>query len=654
MRKLIILFISAALFTTIGCQSGKPTTVLLITVDSLRSEDLNGPNLLKLKQRGLNFTDAFTPSPNTIPATVSIMTGLHPLGHGIVAEDGYELGQEAVTLSEVFQTNKFRTSAVVGSSEFSADTGIGQGFDAYAYNFELIPEGVLPTITIRSAGKVVEDAASWIKAFGDMPFFMWVHFADLQLRGIDSKESLARIDNAVGELLAAFPNQGKRTLVILAAPTAAPNGAHSEDVHGLFLYDATTHVPLIIAGPGVVSGESKISASLQDILPTIASFLGFPVRNGVQGADLATALRGGKPAGVKPEWVMGTREPYDLWGWAPLSALRTDSYKYVRAPKPELYDLKADPNETKNLVAERIEVVKQMEARLLEMEKRLTVEKAPGKKAHPLPAPGQNLPDPKDRINELPIIREAAQAINEKDYAKTLKLLEPLSSADPENRRLPYMLALAYGGAGDNARAIPLLEEAVKKNPGDSIILATLGEFYMQAGNNEKALMNFEAALTIEPKMLPVYLNLGYIYQKNASGLKGEARIEELEKALTYLIAALKLGDESARTYFNIGEISLEVAQTMEASESAAPENDNAKKKEPTSKDFISSAIQAFRIALEKDPNMAEAHFMLAQLLAHNSKTKDEARQHLDKFLELAPNHPKAESAKKLLKEIGK
>jgi len=654
MKKTIILFIAAALLANIGCQPGKPTMVILITVDSLGPGDINLPNMLALKQRGAYFSEAFSPSPNSFPATVSIMTGLHPLGHGIVGEEGYTLGQEALTLGEVFQTNHFRTAAMVGSSEFSPGSGLEQGFDAYNYTFETISEGLLPKVEARSAGKVSEDAAAWVKAFGDMPFFMWVHLGDLESHGIEKREALARIDDAIGALLAALPDRGRRALIILTAPVAASGGAHNEDGHGVLLYDATMHVPLIVAGPGVTGGESKVPTSLQDILPTLVSFIAFPMPKGIQGADLAQVLKEGKPVGIKPEWVMTTREPYELFGWSPLAALRTDSYEYIRAPKPELYDLKADPGEMKNLAAEHADIVKQMESRLAEMEKRIAQGKTPGKRAHALPEPAGNLPDPKDRIKSLPAYRNAVEAISIKDYEGALKQLAPLETADPENRRLPYLLALAYGGVGDREKAIPLLEEAVKRNPGNAIILATLGEGYMEVGDNEKALKVFEESLAIEPKVLPVHLNLGYLYQKNAAGLTGQARVETLEKALTYFINALKLGDENARTYFNVGTISVDIAKTMESIEGSIPEINNKKKNEPSSRDFINSAIQVFKLAIEKDPKMAAAHFMLAQLLANDPKAKDEAREHLEKFLELAPNDPDVPSAKKLLKELQK
>jgi tetratricopeptide (TPR) repeat protein len=173
-----------------------------------------------------------------------------------------------------------------------------------------------------------------------------------------------------------------------------------------------------------------------------------------------------------------------------------------------------------------------MDEQLKSLEKKLTFEKAPGKKTHPIPAPVPNLPDPKDRISVLPFIEEGKKALEARTFPEALKQFEKAKIIDPENRQIPYLIALALEGSGNYAGAIPLLEAATQRNPDNAIYRAALGEAYMKTGANDKAIVAFESALVIESSLSTVYLNLGNLYQKNAVSMIGWTRIDRLQRAL--------------------------------------------------------------------------------------------------------------------------
>lgn len=615
----------------------------------MNTQDLTKPFLASLVKQSMYFKRAYTPSPLTFPALASIMTGKHPISHGVLWNYDYVLGEQEVTLAETFQTHNLRTTAIVGASNLEPASGLEQGFESYGYNFESVKLGLLPVVTARGANELVGDVAQWVNAFGDKPFFMWVHFTDLVNAGADRDKILTDLNNAFPKLLSVLPKGGADTLIILASTSGDSLGAHEENGHGLFLYESTVRVPLLFAGRGVKAGESDALVSIIDVMPTILSFMSLPLPKGVQGRDLSSALKSGKVAGYE-EIMLVTMEPYKLWGWAPLCALRTDKYKYIRSTQKELYDLINDANESNNIIQSQVEVARELDDKLLKIADELTSKKENDslKVLFELPP---DLPAPVTRIGALKLILEGMAEYENKNYELALSKFEDAIAQDPANKQLPYLIANALGRMGKTHDAIPYLESAVERNPNDAVVLATLGEAYMELGEDGKAVEFFERALSIQPSMAPLYVNLGYLYRKLAENLSGKSRFDTLEKALVYLMTAYKqFGEKSAKVLFNIGLVSYEMGMEIAPDASIKRSEDGI---EYTRKDLLENAVRAFSYALEVDPNMAEAYFMIGKIRAGMKGKEAEAKEFLQKFIELAPQHPDANTAKKMLKQLG-
>lgn len=637
------------LLTTLSCQKKAPSSVLLITVDSLTANDLTKPFMASLVKQSRYFTRAFTPSPVTFPALASIMTGKHPLSHGVLWDYDYVLNDAEVTLAEAFQTHNLRTAAIIGASNLEPGSGLEQGFDSYGYNFDSVKLGLLPVVTVRTASELMGDVAQWVNAFGEKPFFMWVHFADLVNAGVDRDKILTELDNTLPKLLSLLPKGGADTLIILLSTASDSKGAHGEIGHGLFLYDATLKVPLLFWGRGVKAGESDALVSLMDIMPTILSFMSLPLPKGVEGRDLSPILKGGKNP-QSEDILLVTMEPYNLWGWAPLCALRTEKYKHIRSSQKELYDLTSDPDENNNLITTQTEISAELDDKLLKMVNEFSGGKE-DKSLKALLGPSPDLPTPNSKLGALKLIFEGMEDYENKSYESALAKFEEVLTEDPNNKQLPYLIANALGRLGKTREAIPYLESAAERNPNDVVVLATLGEAYMELGEDTKAVKIFERVISIQPSMPTVYANLGYLYRRLAEGLKGKSRFDTLEKALVYLMVGYsKFGERSARTLFNIGLVSYEMG--MEIAPGASIKQSEGET-EYTRDDLLENAVRAFTYALEVAPDMVESYFMIGKIRAGVKGKEVEAKEHLKKFIELAPQHPDADSARKMLNQLG-
>lgn len=347
------------LWTLLACTpQAPPPDVLLVTLDTVRADrigaygyaDASTPHLDALAARGERYDAAISPLPLTIPAHASLFTGLYPPRLGLRANGDGVLGAEHATLAEHLQGAGWATAASVSAFVTTRIWGFDQGFDAY---FDAVPEaaGNIWRGT-RDATEVVDEALAW---WGSQPDgrqrLLWVHLYDAHFpytppepfasahEGRPYDGEIAYVDAELGRLLdAAGPN----TLVVVASDHGEGLGEHDELTHGLFTYQTTQRVPLIVAGPGVAPAVVSHPVSLVDVLPTVLSRVGVEVPEGLDGQVLP-----GSPRPVYAEsW-----QPTQRFGLAPHLAVVDGATKLIDTPDPELYALDADPSERTNLAS---------------------------------------------------------------------------------------------------------------------------------------------------------------------------------------------------------------------------------------------------------------------------------------------------------------
>src|SRR5947209_15029841 len=380
-RALLLLAAWAALLVALGAglagcgrRRARPN-LLLVTLDTTRADRLGcygygaarTPALDRLAAEGVRAADAVTAAPITLPSHATILTGLYPPAHGVRDNGTYALGDDAVTLAERLHAAGYRTQAIVSALVLNRRYNLGQGFDGYDDDLWSEDQPKLFLIRSRPGPKTAARAVRWLEGWSEetprRPFFLWMHLFDAhqpytapaaeRLRFATPYDAeIAVLDRAVGEVVDELRHQGilDDTLVVVTADHGESLGEHGEKTHALFIYDATVRVPLLLRYPRRLPAGTVYAGPVRtvDIAPTVLAALGLPGGGEMQGRDLLPAFRGDEPPPDLAQYSESLLAQVGF-GMSPLFGLRHGGYKWIRAPKPEVYDLGRDPRETANL-----------------------------------------------------------------------------------------------------------------------------------------------------------------------------------------------------------------------------------------------------------------------------------------------------------------
>jgi arylsulfatase A-like enzyme len=539
-----------------GCGPAKSGVrgVLIVTLDTTRRDRLScygdgaieTPAIDALARRGARFECAVSPVPLTLPSHTTILSGVLPPGHQVFENGHYHVGPRLPLLASALAERGFVTGAFVGAMVLGKEYGLDRGFATYD---DAIEVGKDRLIAERKGDVVTDRALAWLGARlqHDDGFFLWVHLFDPHqpheppepFRTRYAKDlyrgEIAFCDAQVGRLIAALEQAHRleSTLVVVTADHGESLGEHGEDSHGLFVYDATALVPLVIAGPGVRAGSTiPGQVSLADVAPTVLSCCGLEPPAGLSGSSLCPLLEGGTRDALeaRPAYLE-TRYCALHFGWAPLVGIRTEAFKFIAAPRPELYDLRADPGESENLCERRPDVVAAMRRALAEVERdaarvdggttelRMTTEmrgrmQALGYVASGTSAPAPSGParkDPKDmvavyhRLNRLP------------GYEKVGRLAERIAESrlvlreDPENPSALEHLGVSLAVCGRFDEAVEPLSRALDRGEETLEVRYRLGVSYFQLGDDVRAQPQLERCLVLDPSEPIAYRYLGLI-----------------------------------------------------------------------------------------------------------------------------------------------
>ena len=309
------------------------------------------------------FLDASAHVPLTLPSHASIFTGRYPLSHGVHDNGGFALPESVPTLASTLRGAGYHTAAFVSSFVLRGTTGLAHGFEVYDDRFEGLGRARLTASRLERRGpEVAREAVRWL-ATAPRPFFLWVHFYDphapydpppafaANFPGQPYDGEIATSDFGVSMVLDALPPERRAETVIVATGDHGESlGEHGESEHGILLYDATLHVPLIMRGPGVPSGVTiRQQVRHVDVLPTIVELLGVKAPSPLDGVSLVPLLtRSGLVQVESPVSYAESRFGELHFGWSPIHSVRDGTWKYIDAPVPEMYRLTQDPREREN------------------------------------------------------------------------------------------------------------------------------------------------------------------------------------------------------------------------------------------------------------------------------------------------------------------
>jgi arylsulfatase A-like enzyme len=519
---------------TISCTKNKgesvPRNVLLIVVDTLRQDHLgcygydrgDSKTIDELARRGVMFTQARSPVPLTLPSFTSIFTSTYPVFHKIRQNETYSISDSVTTLAEVFKEKGVKTKAVVGSAVLASRYGLDQGFDHYDDKFEKAPapSDHIPLQPIeygsapkRSAQEVVRLAVDWLEENSADPFFLFLHFFDPHLP-FDTPEKLPRekysveelpiwaydseiasVDMQLGVLMSSLEELDLtgNTLVVFTADHGEGLMEHMEASHGYLLYDSTIRVPMIFSCPGILPQGKVLEGAVRtiDLMPTLLDIFGLEPPARLHGISLKEQILGdvGLP---RVDSYFETYYGRFFLGWSVLKGVEWNEWKYIQAPKPELYHLREDPGETVNLIEERPEIASSMRERLNTLISTYSNPSAEVARSVPMDAehkevleslgyftemveveePDSLLPDPKDMMEEynrkqllLNRIMLAGQLIQGERYDASIQLLEGIEEAGDREWMIHFYLGLAYMGRSENQHAKKELLVALDQVP---------------------------------------------------------------------------------------------------------------------------------------------------------------------------------------------
>ncbi|HEX3582000.1 MAG TPA: sulfatase-like hydrolase/transferase [Thermoanaerobaculia bacterium] len=552
------LFLAAALILTTCAREAKRPNVLLITLDTFRADRINAntPNLQKLAAESVRFTNADSPVPLTLPAHCSILSGVLPLHHGVRNNGVNSFPADRETLATVFSAAGYRTGAFLSSFVLDHRFGLQRGFDRYDDDIPRDATAEANTLEAERRGDVTVDRAlAWLHDTAARPYFAWVHLYDAHApyappapypQTYDGE--IAFVDAQVGRLLAAIDR--KNTIVLIAGDHGESLGEHGELTHGLLVYEATLHVPMLLAAPDADPHEVKTPVSSIDIAPTLAGLAGLKMAN----ADgIALPLKGEPDA---KDLYAESQYP-TTFGWSALSAIRRGASKLIS--NHELYDLRSDPNEKANVLASDRRTFRALDTAMLEIRKseaapatQTTVDEETRRKLASLgyvaPSGSASAGEHPDPVAMTPLFRqfeEATWALNGGKPKEAIATFTKLVSADPRNPVFRESLGRALRQTGDNEAAVRLYRESVAIAPDNADAWYNLAVSLQDAGHREEAGIAIREAIRRDDKRPEGHNELGVaqMSEGNAAGAEEEFR------------RTIALDPRNARAWNNLGNI---------------------------------------------------------------------------------------------------
>ncbi|PYQ49939.1 MAG: hypothetical protein DMF78_16965 [Acidobacteria bacterium] len=645
--------------------------VLLITIDTLRADalgcygnaEVETPWIDRLARGGVRFAQAHAQNVVTLPSHANILSGRYPLDHGVRDNSGFRFPAGTETLATILKRDGYRTGAFVSAFPLDSRFGLDRGFDVYDDRLGDPEARTTFLMQERSGARTVEAAQRWRSAQGGAKTFTWIHlyephfpytppepFASRYARSPYHGE-VAYADSLLGPVLAPIVEAGEagRTLVVVTGDHGESLGEHGEKTHGIFAYEATLRIPLVVYAPRLLAAR-VVSDRVRhiDILPTVLDALGLPLPVGLPGRSLLP-LAAGLSAAPTPSYFESLSSAVNR-GWAPLTGLARESYKMIDLPIPELYDLDADPHETRNLAASQPRLLEDIRAQLAraraadrgaarsgedaETRERLRSLGYASGSAAPRTA-YTDADDPKRLVWLDAAVQDVVTLYGGGDVETALARTRDILRQRPDMPLARQYLAFFQREKGDLEGAVDSLRASLALHPEDSDTAALLGAYLnesgrareavqvlgvyadrkdpdldvlmaqgaalVQVGRTEDAVATFDRALAIDPSNASAKANLGTAY----------LAVRDYARARTFLEQALALDPDVSQAHNALGVIAAETGHADDA-------------------------IEHWKRAVELNPREWDTLFNLGKLLRQRGR-EAEARPYIGRFVREAP-----------------
>ena len=564
-----------------GCSSGdkapapapasQRTSILLVTLDTTRADSIGPeasgvetPAFSALAARGRRFAHAYATVPETLPSHASMLTGLYPAGHGV--HENARFVSDAHTLaSERLQRAGYRTAAFVSSFVLSGRFGLARGFEHYD---DRLPPGRAE----RTSAETTNRAVDYLSKHRDRPLLLWVHYFDPhtpyappapfaeRYPGQPYLGEVAAMDAQLGRLVRAFEQQlpGSKAIIV-TADHGEGLGDHGESQHGHLMYQSTMRVPMVIVAPEIEPGVEKTPVSTRRIFHTLLD---------VAGIDATDSLRA-----APRETVLGeAMKPFLSYGWQPQIMAVEGTRKAIFAGTTEVYDLDADPAETRNLGSganlpasvrkslddypvPSIDAAKPPEN--LSDEAKRSLASLGYVSAGSAPVVRKDAPRPVDMVRLLDTIERASGLFVQERYRDAIPLLQSILDADPYNLDAALRLATSHSSLRQDAQALAAFKRAATIAPRSPDVKVYLALHYARGGEWQQAAPMLEQIVADMPEKLPAVEALAGIRKRQG----------RLADAIELRRKAHRLKTPSAAEWLDLGEMAMRAGQTSVAIE---------------------------------------------------------------------------------------
>ena len=619
-----------------------PPNIVVITVDTARADRMGflgsklglTPNLDALAGESAVFVRAYSQVPLTAPSHATIFTGTYPQFHH-VNDFQVLLANELPWAPEILRSGGYHTAAFVSAMVLDPRAGFARGFDrgfdTYDAGFhQRLPGEDRYHSTERRGGEVVEHALAWLNDHPQRPFFIWLHLYDAhdpydppepyksKYAAAPYDGEIAYADSAVGRFLGELRRRGLYDGAVIAvmADHGEALGEHGEDSHGVFLYDETIHVPLVIKLPGGAAAGKRIETrvGLVDVMPTILEAVGVAVPREVQGESMMgmmTSKTASAEGADRPEYAETDYAQRTL-GWSSLRALRSGKYLYIKAPRPELYDQAADPKAERDLasassavattLAGQLDAFRQETGSSREAPNATIAPEAQAKLAalgyvatdpNPSRSGARSMgADPKDKIEIANLVHRTFLLIEDQRYQEAVPLLEQLIAKEPDTPLAYAQLGQCLVSLKDYTQAVPVLRKTVQLRPDLTLPHFQLGVALIETKDIAGAVPEFEIVVARVPRWEEAHLYLQMAY----------AQTHRMPEAIAECKKVLEVDPDHYATNLLLGRV-LELTGNLAA------------------------ALPSLKKAAALEPKAPEPHTFLADAYDRLGRKTDAARE---------------------------
>ena len=655
--------------------------------------DAETPAFDRIARDGVLFEHAVTAAPLTLPAHATLFTARYPPGHGVRDNGGFVLDAGETTLAERLKAAGFQTGGFVGAYVLDRRWGLAQGFDTYVDEFDAskAQTGALASVE-RPGNEVVDRALAWLDEAPparSRRFFAWVHLYDAhspyappplyraRFRDDPYAGEIAFADSQVARLIQWLETRDllRNTIVAVIGDHGESLGEHGESTHGFFVYQSVLEVPFAILAPFEKLQKRRVSELVRtvDVMPTLMDLLNVPPAgsaDGVDGTSLvrlmtgpSTVLRAGATHDLGLEAYSESMHPRYHFGWSEVRALTSGRFKYIDAPRPELYDLQSDPLEHNNLYDARRNVADRMAAVLRsrlaasgtakppsdvdpEARARLAALGYVGTFVNEtmVPRDRSTLADPKDKIDVFNAITRAREALEEHpDSAAALEILQHVVQDDPQVIDAWLLMGNVQSRRRDFTGALDSFRRAVALKPDYDLASMNMANVYRDLGRPRDAITSLTRLVEIAPANDQARRQLAQVLLDEGARRLAKGEIAAGERDIR---SALERQPDLALAHFNL-------ALAAERRGDVATAESEYKKeiaqhpasymahfnvgKLYESKGDRAAQLGAYIAAVTSNPDFAEGHLFLAKLHL-DSQRYDEAIQSARRGLELQPD----------------